>query len=52
MIKTATVAKRVSVPVKKSGWKRMAEIAEQSMNQNNYTIEDVRKDLREIRDSY
>lgn len=32
-----------------SGWRRMKEIAEQSMNDNNYDIEDVEYELNIIR---
>lgn len=37
---------------KKTGWRRMAQIAEQSMKEHSYTIKDVRKDLKNIRDKY
>lgn len=35
-----------------SSWKRMAQIAEQSMKKDNYNIDDVRKSLKELRNSY
>ena len=37
---------------KQTGWRRMAEIAEQSMRENNYSIKDVHRDLDKIRDKY
>ena len=37
---------------KKTGWRRMAQIAEQSMKDNDYNIKDVKKELKNIRDKY
>jgi len=37
---------------KKSGWRRMQEIAGSNMKEKGYNIEDVRKDLKEIRSTY
>jgi hypothetical protein len=35
-----------------SGWRKMKQIAENSMEKGNFTVDDLKKDLKTLRSSY